>query len=123
MSIVREIELAHRRLERAKRIVKDGLIWRIKGSDLFICQSQTGNKDESYLIGPKQPCGCEDAFQLDGRKRCKHTFAALMLYEGIDPDEIGADPFYWRRHRDKTDAPRGEAAEEVGINGETAATA
>lgn len=110
MSVVREIELAHRRLARAKRIIKDGLIWQIKGSTLFICHSQTGDEADSYLIGPGYPCGCEDTFQLDGRKRCKHTLAALMLYEGINPDEIGADPFYWERA-------------EVSANGEPTAAA
>jgi hypothetical protein len=101
------IEWARRRLERAKRIVEDGLIKIAQTSDgpLYLCRSQTGKEKEPekakeqeqwYVVG-REECPCQDRFQLEGQKLCKHILARLLLEEDIPLKEIGKEPCYWER--------------------------
>ena len=95
MQEIKQIELAYRRLIRAKAILDDGLIIVAQALEatIYIVTGQT-HPDKHYVIGKGLTCGCRDDFELDGRKRCKHTLAAMMLDGGIDTKLIGKDPFY-----------------------------
>ncbi len=95
MQEIKQIELAYRRLIRAKAILDDELIIaaQAKEATIYIATGQT-HPDKHYLIGKGLTCGCRDDFKLDGHKRCKHTLAAMMLAGGMDTRQIGKDPFY-----------------------------
>jgi hypothetical protein len=111
-NLAETIEWAHRRLERAKRIVQGGLIGVAQTTDgpLYLCKSQTGGEEALYVVG-REECPCKDGFQLEGQKLCKHILARLLLEEGINLREIGAEPCYWEPEREKRQRAQGKAGQ------------
>jgi hypothetical protein len=102
---IEELEWAHRRLLRARKLIEDGLIQKLQTPEgqSYVCQSQS-HPQERYLV-ERESCPCKDEFQLNGQKLCKHILARLILEDGIDLQEIGKDPIYWQR---KTEEPEGQ---------------
>lgn len=100
-NVIEEIEWAHRRLERAKKLIVDGLIQQVHTEDgtSYVCQSQT-HLQERYLVS-RESCPCEDQFRFNGQKLCKHILARLILEDGIDLSEIGKNPAYWTKSQRK----------------------
>lgn len=100
-NVIEEIEWAHRRLERAKKLITDGLIQQVHTEDgtSYVCQSQT-HLQERYLVS-RESCPCEDQFHFNGQKLCKHILARLILEDGIDLNEIGKNPTYWKKSKRK----------------------
>jgi hypothetical protein len=98
---IEEIEWARRRLERAKQLIEDGLIQKVKtpAGEVYICRSQS-QPEESYLV-ERESCPCQDTFHVNGQKLCKHILARLIVEEGIDLKEIGKNPLYWQRKEPK----------------------
>jgi hypothetical protein len=112
-TLVDRIEWAHRRLEWAKRLIQDGLILRAETTSgpLFLCRSQT--RPGTLYVVERDECPCEDAYQVQGRKLCKHILARAILEAGTPLKEIGANPLYWQQR-----TPRAE----VSANGRAAVT-
>ena len=98
-NLINRIEWAHRRLERAKRLIKDGLIQVAQTSQgpIYLCQSQT-HQGKVYVVEP-DACPCEDTYQVNGQKLCKHILARLILEHGLKLTEISKDPLYWQREK------------------------
>lgn len=106
-NLIERIEWAHRRLERAKLIIENGLIEQAQTTKgpIYLCKSQT-HQDKLYVIEADN-CPCRDEYQAGGHKICKHILARLIIEEGIPLAKIGADPIYWK-------------GEEVSTNGKQA---
>jgi hypothetical protein len=96
MNIVKKIEAMAARLERAKEIVKDGLIYPIYGDEeqRFVCKSHTAQKDGNgqvklYLVTDKA-CTCADFRRLKDQNGgwCKHRLAReILINKGGDHAE------------------------------------
>lgn len=98
---ITQIELMHRRLERAKRLINQGQIVIVQSAEgqMYLCRSQS-DPERVYVVQPES-CPCQDRFQWDGHKRCKHILARLILEGEIPLKEIGKNPFYWQKRQTK----------------------
>lgn len=101
---IEELEWAHRRLLRARKLIEDGQIQKVKTQDgeAYVCQSQS-HPEERYLI-ERESCPCKDEFHFNNQKLCKHILARMILEEGMDIKEIGKDPLYWQKKKE----PKGQ---------------
>jgi hypothetical protein len=97
MNIVKKIEAMAARLERAREIVKDGLIYPIYGDEekRFVCKSHTGQQDgdgqvKLYLVSDKA-CTCADFRRLKEQNGgwCKHRLAREILLQLQQQKEEG----------------------------------
>ncbi len=103
MNIVKNIEVMAARLERAREIVKLGLIYPIYGDPerRYVCKSHSGQQDGNgqvklYLVSQKG-CTCADYRHLREVNGgwCKHRLARELILGG-EQDDAGA-----RRAADK----------------------
>jgi hypothetical protein len=87
MNIVTKIETMAKRLDRAREIVRIGLIYPVYGDEekRFVCKSQNEQKDGNgqtklYLVGEKS-CTCADFRKLSQVNGgwCKHRLAREIL--------------------------------------------
>ncbi|MEM4724665.1 MAG: hypothetical protein QXP01_06605 [Candidatus Hadarchaeum sp.] len=97
--IVERAELVRRRLERAKQLIEAGYVETAQGEDgpVYLCRSQT-DPEKVYVV-EKESCPCQDRFQWEGRKLCKHILARLILEGEIPLKKIGEAPFYWQKSK------------------------
>lgn len=95
--LIQRVEWAHRRLERAKKLLEEGLLQVAQSTEgpLYLCRSQSRDGQEKLYVVQRDDCPCEDDFYMEGRKLCKHILARLLLESGIPLSEIGKDPIYW----------------------------
>lgn len=103
--LVQRIEWAHRRLERAKKLIEEGLLQVAQTTEgpLYLCRSQSRDGQEKLYVIEREDCPCEDDFYMEGRKLCKHVLARLLLESGIPLSEIGKNPIYWESKGEEQD--------------------
>ncbi len=112
--LIQRIEWAHRRLERAKKLLEEGLLQVAQSTEgpLYLCRSQSRDGQEKLYVVQRDDCPCEDDFYMEGRKLCKHVLARLLLESGIPLSEIGKDPIYWRsKGKERASQDKSEAKE------------
>ena len=112
--IVQRIEWAYRRLERAKKLIEEGLLQVAQSTEgpLYLCRSQSRDGQEKLYVVQRDDCPCEDDFHMESRKLCKHILARLLLESGIPLSEIGKDPIYWHpKGKEQVSQDKGKAKE------------
>lgn len=104
--IVERAELVRRRLERAKQLIEAGCVETAQGEDgpVYLCRSQT-DPQKVYVV-EKESCPCQDRFQWEGRKLCKHILARLILEGEISLKKIGKKPVLLAEEQEKETARR-----------------
>jgi hypothetical protein len=111
-NIIKRIEGAMARLERAKEIVRTGKIYPIWGDEhqSYICKSQNGETNGKYikLYLVNEKCTCEDF--KNGHEWCKHRIArAIMLDADAYKEVMGKEPEAEKEGGEKSSSKKGRA--------------